>query len=222
FVRDDQPHAETAAQLGLAMRDELIALQGHGITVVQIDEPGLGEGMPLRRSERPGYLAWATKAFRLASAAAASATQVHTHMCYADLADVLDALEDLDVDVVSFEAARSHVALIGDLADADYRGGAGPGVYDVHSPVVPTAAEIASLLRRAIDAVGAERLWVNPDCGLKTRRYDEASAALAHMVDGARSVRAELEDGALKAARVTKLSESPGTNGGGPRNGRMQ
>jgi 5-methyltetrahydropteroyltriglutamate--homocysteine methyltransferase len=196
FVRDDQPEADTAAQLGLAIGDELTDLQAAGTAIIQVDEPALREGMPLRVAERLGYLAWATRAFRLATQAAAVATQVHTHMCYAELADVVDVLEDLEVDVVSFEASRSHLALLGDLRHVRYRGGVGPGVYDVHSPLVPAAAELETLLRRALGDVGADRLWVNPDCGLKTRRYDEVTAALAHMVAAARTLRAEL-DGSL-------------------------
>ena len=192
FVRDDLPRADVAAQLGLALADEVADLQRMGTAVVQIDEPALREGLPLRRGERAGYLAWATRAFRLASSAAVSATQVHTHMCYAELADVVDVLADLDVDVASFEAARSAMALLGALGDAAYQGGVGPGVYDVHSPQVPAADEIASLLRRAVGSVGPERMWVNPDCGLKTRSYAEVSAALANMVAAARQVRAEL------------------------------
>ncbi|MGH9089077.1 MAG: 5-methyltetrahydropteroyltriglutamate--homocysteine S-methyltransferase, partial [Acidimicrobiales bacterium] len=153
-----------------------------------------------RHEARPEYLRWATRSFRLASSAAVTATQVHTHMCYAELADVLDVVADLDVDVASFEAARSHMGLLGALADARYQGGVGPGVYDVHSPQVPTVAEIVTLLRRAAGAVGSGRLWVNPDCGLKTRADDEAAEALARMVDAARAVRADL--GASASASV--------------------
>lgn len=192
YVRDDQPLAETAAQLGLALGEELSDLEAAGVAVVQVDEPALREGMPLRQSGRPGYLAWATRAFRLVVRSAAPGTQVHTHMCYAQLADVVDALDELEVDVVSFEAARSHMALLGALRGAGYQGGVGPGVYDVHAPLVPSSEAIATLLRRALAAVGSERLWVNPDCGLKTRRYEEVTAALSHMVTAARTVRTEL------------------------------
>ena len=192
FVRDDLPRADVAAQLGLALAEEVADLQCTGIAVVQIDEPALREGLPLRRGERAEYLAWASRAFRLASSAAVSATQVHTHMCYAELADVVDVLAELDVDVASFEAARSAMALLPALGDAAYQGGVGPGVYDVHSPQVPTEGDIASLLRRAVGAVGPERLWVNPDCGLKTRGYGELTEALTNMVAAARQVRAEL------------------------------
>ena len=216
FVRDDLPRADVAAQLGLALAEEVADLQCTGTAVVQIDEPALREGLPPRRSERGAYLAWATRAFRLASSVAVSATQVHTHMCYAELADVVDVLADLDVDVASFEAARSAMTLLSALGDATYQGGVGPGVYDVHSPQVPAADEIASLLRRAAEAVGPERLWVNPDCGLKTRGYAEVTEALANMVAAARQVRAELAAEARRrgstegAARGSPLEVGPG------------
>lgn len=189
FVRDDQPEADTAAQLALAIREEVADLQAAGIAIIQVDEPALREGFPLRRHERDEYLAWATRAFRLVSSAALPDTQVHTHMCYAQLGDVVGVLADLDIDVVSLEAARSQMRLIGELEHASYRGGVGPGVYDVHSPRIPDVWEIESLLRRAVETVGAERLWVNPDCGLKTRRYGETVEALRNMVEAARRVR---------------------------------
>jgi len=192
FVRDDQPEADTAAQLALALREELADLQADGTTIVQVDEPALREGLPLRRQEQPTYLAWATRAVRIVTSAAAPSTQVHTHMCYAQLGDVVDVLDDLDVDVVSLEAARSQMQLVRALAAALYRGGVGPGIYDVHSPRVPEVEEMALLLRRALRAVGPDRLWVNPDCGLKTRTYAEVTAALTHMVAAARLVRHEL------------------------------
>ena len=192
FVRDDLPRGDVAAQLGLALAEEVADLQCAGIAVVQIDEPALREVLPLRRGARAEYLEWATRAFRLAASAALPVTQVHTHMCYAELADVVDVLADLDVDVASFEAARSAMTLLGALGDSTYQGGVGPGVYDVHSPQAPGELDIASHLRRALRGVGPERLWVNPDCGLKTRGYAEVTEALANMVAAARQVRAEL------------------------------
>jgi len=207
FVRDDLARGDVAAQVGLALAEEVADLQCTGIAVLQIDEPALREGLPLRRGERAEYLAWATRAFRLASSAAASFTQVHTHMCYAELADVVDVLADLDVDVASFEAARSAMTLLGALGDATYQGGVGPGVYDVHSPQVPTEDDIVSLLRRAVQAVGAGRLWVNPDCGLKTRGYAEATEALANMVAAARQVRAELSTEAWSEGPAERHAE---------------
>jgi 5-methyltetrahydropteroyltriglutamate--homocysteine methyltransferase len=196
-------------------------LQCAGIAVVQIDEPALREGLPLRRGERAEYLAWATRAFRLSSSAAASSTQVHTHMCYGELADVVDVLADLDVDVASFEAARSAMTLLGALGHATYQGGVGPGVYDVHSPQVPTPDDVASLLRRAVQAVGAGRLWVNPDCGLKTRGYAEATEALANMVAAARQVRAELAAEVRRQAPAARDAQaSPGSAHPDPGEGR--
>jgi 5-methyltetrahydropteroyltriglutamate--homocysteine methyltransferase len=195
FVRDDQPESETALQLALAIRDELVDLQSAGIAVIQVDEPGLREGLPLRRGDHAGYLAWATRAFRAVTAPADAQTQIHTHMCYAQLGDIVEALGELDIDVVSLEAARSGMALATDLQAADYRGEVGPGVYDVHNPGVPTVAEIEGLVRRAVEALGPDRVWVNPDCGLKTRRYDQVVPALEHMVAAARQLRAELVNG---------------------------
>jgi 5-methyltetrahydropteroyltriglutamate--homocysteine methyltransferase len=192
FVRDDQSQAATTVQLALAIGDELVDLQAAGTGVIQVDEPALREGLPLRRADRPGYLAWATRAFRLVTSAAGPATQVHTHMCYAQLGDIVDALADLDIDVVSLEAARAGMGLLGDLVDARYRGGVGPGVFDVHSPAVPELDHLVALVGQAVETLGAERLWVNPDCGLKTRRYEEVVPALGRMVTAARQLRAEL------------------------------
>jgi 5-methyltetrahydropteroyltriglutamate--homocysteine methyltransferase len=192
FVRDDQPDRDTADQLALAIRDELVDLQAAGIAIIQVDEPALREGLPLRGNERPQYLTWATRAFRLITSAAAGATQVHTHMCYAELGDIVQALGELDVDVLSFEAARSDMASVDVLHDASYQGGVGPGVYDVHSPWVPEVAAIEGLLRRALEGLGPDRLWVNPDCGLKTRRYEQVLPALDHLVTAARRLRTEL------------------------------
>jgi 5-methyltetrahydropteroyltriglutamate--homocysteine methyltransferase len=203
FVRDDQPERDTADQLALAIRDELVDLQAAGITVVQVDEPALREGLPLRRQERPEYLAWATRAFRLVTSAAAGGTQVHTHMCYAELGDIVDALDELDVDVLSFEAARSDMTVVDVLQHASYQGGAGPGIYDVHSPGVPETTGLETLIRRAIERLGSGRLWVNPDCGLKTRRYEQVLPALDHMVAAARNVRRDVGPEAPDAGALT-------------------
>ena len=205
FVRDDLPHSDVATQIGLALAEEVADLQCMGIAVIQIDEPALREGLPLRRGEQAAYLAWATRAFRLVSSAALSSTQVHTHMCYAELADVVDVIADLDVDVASFEAARSAMTLLDPLGRAAYRGGVGPGVYDVHSPQVPTPHDVASLLRRAVRVVEPSRVWVNPDCGLKTRSYAEVTRALAAMVAATHQVRAEL----AHEVRQREMSERP-------------
>ncbi|MDX6742240.1 5-methyltetrahydropteroyltriglutamate--homocysteine S-methyltransferase [Actinocorallia sp. A-T 12471] len=192
FVRDDQPLAETARQVALALRDEVGDLEAAGIGVVQVDEPALRELLPLRARDHAAYLEWAVGAFRLATSGAADATQIHTHMCYAEFGEIIGAIADLDADVTSVEAARSRMELVGDLRAAGYRNGIGPGVYDIHSPRVPSVEEIELNLRRALQAVDPARLWVNPDCGLKTRAYPETEAALRNLVTAARRVRATL------------------------------
>jgi len=189
FPRDDQPASVTARQLALAVRDEVAELEQAGIGVIQVDEPALREGLPLRRAERPAYLAWAVEAFRLATAGARDETQIHTHMCYSEFGEILDAIDGLDADVTSIEAARSRMELVEDLGQVGYEREVGLGVYDIHSPRVPTVAEMAELLGEALAALGPARLWVNPDCGLKTRGYDEIVAALRNMVAAARTVR---------------------------------
>ncbi|BBA96217.1 putative tetrahydropteroyltriglutamate methyltransferase [Actinacidiphila reveromycinica] len=192
FVRDDQPLGDTARQVALALRDEVTDLEASGTAVIQVDEPALRETLPLRAADRPAYLAWATEAFRLTTAVAGPATQIHTHMCYAEFGDIVRAIDDLDADVISLEAARSHMRVAAELAGHGYPREAGPGVYDIHSPRVPDAQEAAALLREGLAAIPAERLWVNPDCGLKTRGWPETRASLANLVAAARTVRAEL------------------------------
>ncbi|MFD0263758.1 5-methyltetrahydropteroyltriglutamate--homocysteine S-methyltransferase [Kitasatospora indigofera] len=192
FVRDDQPLAETARQVALALRDEVTDLEAAGAAVVQVDEPALRETLPLRAADRPGYLAWATEAFRLTTSGVRADTQVHTHMCYAEFGEIMTAIEELDADVISLEAARSHMRVAHELAAAGYPREVGPGVYDIHSPRVPSTGEAVALLREGLAAIPAERLWVNPDCGLKTRGWAETRASLDHLVEAARLVRAEL------------------------------
>ncbi|TYB49548.1 5-methyltetrahydropteroyltriglutamate--homocysteine S-methyltransferase [Actinomadura chibensis] len=192
FVRDDQPLADTARQVALALRDEIADLEAAGIRVVQVDEPALRELLPLRDADRPAYLDWAVGAFRLATSGAADTTQIHTHMCYSEFGEIIGAIGALDADVTSVEAARSRMELVGDLRAAGYANGIGPGVYDIHSPRVPATEEIEENLRRALLAVEPGRLWVNPDCGLKTRAYPETEASLRNLVAAARRVRAEL------------------------------
>lgn len=191
FVRDDQPREDTCRQIALAVRDEVTDLEAAGIAIIQVDEPALREGLPLRRADRPRYLDWATECFRLATAAVADTTQIHTHMCYAEFADILDAIVALDADVISLEAARSAMDVVRHLTAAGYPAAVGPGVFDVHSPNVPATADLTALIRRAADALGRDRIWVNPDCGLKTRRAEEVVPALANMVAAARAVRTE-------------------------------
>ncbi|MCP9206760.1 5-methyltetrahydropteroyltriglutamate--homocysteine S-methyltransferase [Streptomyces cucumeris] len=192
FVRDDQPVAETARQVALALRDEVNDLEAAGSSVIQVDEPALRETLPLRAAHRPGYLAWATEAFRLTTSGARPDTQIHTHMCYAEFGDIVQAIDDLDADVISLEAARSHMQVARELAAHGYPREAGPGVYDIHSPRVPSAEEAAGLLRTGLRAIPAERLWVNPDCGLKTRGWPETRDSLENLVTAARTVRGEL------------------------------
>ncbi|MFF5248811.1 5-methyltetrahydropteroyltriglutamate--homocysteine S-methyltransferase [Streptosporangium sp. NPDC000095] len=192
FVRDDQPLAQTARQVALALRDEITDLEATGIGIVQVDEPALRELLPLRKDDQDVYLAWAIGAFRLATSGAADSTQIHTHMCYSEFGEIISPIADLDADVTSVEAARSHMELLPYLTEVGYANGIGPGVYDIHSPRVPTTEEIEDNLRNVLQAVPADRLWVNPDCGLKTRGYPETRAALANMVAAARTVRADL------------------------------
>lgn len=190
FVRDDQPLADTANQVALAIRDETVDLQSAGIAVIQVDEPALRELLPLRRAAQDDYLRWAVGAFRLATSGVADSTQIHTHLCYSEFGDVIGAIADLDADVTSIEAARSHMEVLDDLNAIGFSNSVGPGVYDIHSPRVPSTEEMAESLRAALRAVPAERLWVNPDCGLKTRNSDEVSASLKNMVAAAQEVRA--------------------------------
>ncbi|MFD5638223.1 5-methyltetrahydropteroyltriglutamate--homocysteine S-methyltransferase [Streptomyces sp. NPDC127077] len=192
FVRDDQPLGDTARQVALALRDEVNDLETAGTSVIQVDEPALRETLPLRGADRPAYLAWATEAFRLTTGGVRPETQIHTHMCYAEFGDIVQAIDDLDADVISLEAARSHMQVARELAAHGYPREAGPGVYDIHSPRVPSTAEAAELLRTGLKAIPAERLWVNPDCGLKTRGWPETRASLENLVAAAREVREEL------------------------------
>jgi len=191
FVRDDQPLADTANQVALAIRDETVDLQAAGIAIIQVDEPALRELLPLRRARQGEYLRWAVGAFRLATSGVADSTQIHTHLCYSEFGEVIGAIADLDADVTSIEAARSHMEVLGDLNSAGFSNSVGPGVYDIHSPRVPSSREMAEALRAALKAVPPQRLWVNPDCGLKTRSVQEVTASLHNMVAAAKEVRAE-------------------------------
>ncbi|WP_075796213.1 5-methyltetrahydropteroyltriglutamate--homocysteine S-methyltransferase [Massilia putida] len=190
FVRDDQPRALTCAQIALAIRAEVADLERAGIGIVQIDEPALREGLPLRRAARDAYLAWAGRAFRIAAGGAGDATQIHTHMCYAEFNDILPAIAALDADVITIETSRSDMELLDGFGAFAYPNEIGPGVYDIHSPRVPATGDMMRLLRKAGAVVPADRLWVNPDCGLKTRAWAETEAALRNMVAAARQLRA--------------------------------
>ncbi|MEV7403056.1 5-methyltetrahydropteroyltriglutamate--homocysteine S-methyltransferase [Streptomyces sp. NPDC091267] len=192
FVRDDQPLGDTARQVALALRDEVEDLESAGTSVIQVDEPALRETLPLRAADHAAYLAWATESFRLTTSGVRPDTQIHTHMCYAEFGDIVQAIDDLDADVISLEAARSHMQVARELAAHGYPREAGPGVYDIHSPRVPDADEAAALLRKGLKAIPAERLWVNPDCGLKTRGWPETRASLENLVTAAHTVRGEV------------------------------
>jgi 5-methyltetrahydropteroyltriglutamate--homocysteine methyltransferase len=189
FVRDDEPRAAVCAQVALALRDEVADLEAAGIGMIQVDEPAIREGLPLRRGNWANYLRWAVDGFRLASAGVRDETQIHTHMCYADFGDILPAVAAMDADVLSIETSRSRMELLEDFGRFAYPNEVGPGVYDIHSPRVPSADEMAQLLRRAATVLPPERLWVNPDCGLKTRGWPEVEAALRNLVEAARHLR---------------------------------
>ncbi len=192
FVRDDQPRQRTALQIALALRDEVRDLEQAGIGIIQIDEPALREGLPLRQSRWADYLDWSTHAFRVACAVAGDATQIHTHMCYAEFNDILPQIAALDADVITIETSRSAMALLDGFGSFRYPNQIGPGVYDIHSPAVPSTAAMLALLQRAAQVIPPAQLWVNPDCGLKTRGWAETEAALANMVEAARTMRKAL------------------------------
>jgi 5-methyltetrahydropteroyltriglutamate--homocysteine methyltransferase len=190
FVRDDQPLADTARQVALALRDEIADLEASGIRIIQVDEPALRELLPLKLADQPAYLDWSVGAFRLATGGAAARTQVHTHLCYSEFGVVIDAIRKLDADVTSIEAARSRMEVVDDLAASGFDHGIGPGVYDIHSPRVPSTEEVRAMLERAVGSIPPTRLWVNPDCGLKTRGYEETVASLEHIIAATKAVRA--------------------------------
>jgi 5-methyltetrahydropteroyltriglutamate--homocysteine methyltransferase len=189
FVRDDQPRERTALQIAGALRDEVGDLEAAGIAVIQVDEPAFREGLPLRRDEWDTYLNWASRAFRVATTGVAPETQIHTHMCYSEFNDIIDSIASLDADVITIETSRSDMELLEAFSDFEYPNEIGPGVYDIHSPNVPSVEEIVRLMRRAAERIPAERLWVNPDCGLKTRRWEEVRPALTNMVAAAEVLR---------------------------------
>lgn len=192
FPREDVSREAQARQLALAIGDEVLDLEAAGIRIVQIDEAAFREGLPLRQAQWQSYLDWATEAFRLCAAGVRDETQIHTHMCYSEFNDVIESIAAMDADVITIETSRSDMELLEAFEAFDYPNEIGPGVYDIHSPRVPDASEMANLLRKAARRIPAERLWVNPDCGLKTRGWAETEAALIHMVAAARQLRAEL------------------------------
>jgi len=192
FVRDDQPLGDTANQVALALRDEIADLEAAGIAIIQVDEPAIRELLPLRREDHKAYLDWSVASFRLATAGVREDTQIHTHLCYSEFGQIMDAIDGLDADVTSIEAARSKMEILADIVKAGYPRAVGPGVYDIHSPRVPSEAEVTELLSEAVNVIDVDQLWVNPDCGLKTRRYEEVTPSLERILAATRTVRATL------------------------------
>lgn len=186
FVRDDQPRSLTCKQIALAIRDEVTDLEKAGIRIIQIDEPAIREGLPLRKSEWQNYLQWAVEAFRISASGVEDSTQIHTHMCYSEFNNIIKNIADMDADVITIECSRSQMELLNAFADFKYPNEIGPGVYDIHSPRVPSKEEMVELLKKAQAVIPAQQLWVNPDCGLKTRHWDETEKALKAMVEASK------------------------------------
>jgi 5-methyltetrahydropteroyltriglutamate--homocysteine methyltransferase len=189
FVRNDQPRSETCTQIALAIRDEVVDLENAGIKIIQIDEPAIREGLPLRKEEWATYLDWAVKAFRISASGVKDDTQIHTHMCYSEFNDIIQNIADMDADVITIECSRSQMELLDAFADFNYPNEIGPGVYDIHSPRVPSSTEMVQLLEKASAVIPIDQLWVNPDCGLKTRHWEETKKALIEMVAAAQEMR---------------------------------
>ncbi|MGC0151101.1 5-methyltetrahydropteroyltriglutamate--homocysteine S-methyltransferase [Chromobacterium vaccinii] len=192
FVRDDQPRSVSCQQLALAIRAEVLDLEKAGVKVIQIDEAALREGLPLRRAQWDEYLQWAVESFRITANGVGDETQIHTHMCYSEFNDIIQSIADMDADVITIETSRSDMELLDAFDDFNYPNEIGPGVYDIHSPNIPSEEHIVQLMKKAAERIPAERLWVNPDCGLKTRQWNEVIPALTHMVAAARALRATL------------------------------
>ena len=193
FVRDDQPRKTTALQIAFAIRDEVCDLENAGIKIIQIDEAALREGLPIRKSNWAEYLKWAVEAFRISASGVGDRTQIHTHMCYSEFNDIIHAIADMDADVISIETSRSNMELLNAFINFKYPNEIGPGVYDIHSPRVPKQEEMENLLDKALSVLKPEQIWVNPDCGLKTRDWPETKLALKYMVDATKALRARLQ-----------------------------
>ena len=189
FVRNDQPRAVTMKQIALAIRDEVVDLEKAGIKVIQIDEPAIREGLPLRKRDRKAYLDSAVEAFRISASGVKDETQIHTHMCYSEFNDIIDHIAMMDADVITIECARSQMELLDAFVKFKYPNEIGPGVYDIHSPRVPSVDEMVALMRKAAQVINPAQLWVNPDCGLKTRGWAETEASLRNMVEAAKKLR---------------------------------
>jgi 5-methyltetrahydropteroyltriglutamate--homocysteine methyltransferase len=192
FVRDDQPRSLCAMQIALAIRDEVDDLQNNGITMIQVDEAAFKEGYPLRRENRALYEQWALESFLLSTAVAHKETQIHTHMCYSEFTDIIKTIESMDADVISIETSRSGNRLLRIFKETGYAQEVGPGVYDIHSPRVPSVEEMETQIHTLLEVLPAKQLWINPDCGLKTRGWSETKAALVNMVEATKKVRATL------------------------------
>ncbi|MDN5896423.1 MAG: 5-methyltetrahydropteroyltriglutamate--homocysteine S-methyltransferase, partial [Nocardioides sp.] len=212
FVRDDQPRSVTADQLALALRDEVADLEAAGIGIIQVDEPALRELLPLRREEQAAYLDWAVKSFRLATSGVRVETQIHTHLCYSEFGEIIEAIDGLGADVTSVEAARSNMELLTDVAQHGFGAAIGPGVYDIHSPRVPDEAEVNDLITAALGSLPPKKLWINPDCGLKTRGYAVSYPALRNWGGAAKTPRAGVSPPPPRAIG----------GGGGPTTGGME
>jgi 5-methyltetrahydropteroyltriglutamate--homocysteine methyltransferase len=195
FVRDDQPREQTCRQIALAIRDEVLDLEKAGARAIQMDEAALREGLPLRRADQDAYIRWAVDCFRLASNGIADETQLHSHMCYSEFNDMIEHIARMDADVLLIEASRSRMELLNAFRDYSYPNAIGPGVYDIHSPRIPSVAEIDQLLDEAEARIPREQLWVTPDCGLKTRTWDDVIPALTHLMDATRRRRARVTAG---------------------------
>jgi 5-methyltetrahydropteroyltriglutamate--homocysteine methyltransferase len=192
FVRNDQSRDTTANQIALAIRDEVVDLEEAGIKIIQIDEPAIREGLPLRKNEWKNYFDWAVKAFRISASGVQDDTQIHTHMCYSEFNDMIEAIADMDADVITIETSRSQMELLDAFVKFNYPNEIGPGVYDIHSPRVPTQEEIHDLLQKALKVLPIQNIWVNPDCGLKTRGWDETTKALKNMVKATKQLREDV------------------------------
>ena len=193
FVRNDQPRAITCKQIALALRDEVSDLEKAGIKIIQIDEPALREGLPLKKGDWQYYLGWAVDAFKLTSSGVNDCTQIHTHMCYAEFNDIIEAIANLDADVITIETSRSDMELLDAFREYNYPNQVGPGVYDIHSPRVIEASDMIRLIHKAQESIAAEQLWINPDCGLKTRGWSEVETCLTNMVQAATELRKEAQ-----------------------------
>jgi 5-methyltetrahydropteroyltriglutamate--homocysteine methyltransferase len=212
FVRDDQPRSVTTQQIALAIRDEVVDLETAGIGIIQIDEPAFREGLPLKKSDWAAYLDWAAAAFRISASGVANQTQIHTHMCYSEFNDILPAIAAMDADVITIETSRSDMELLTGFGTFKYPNEVGPGVYDIHSPRIPPVEDMLRLIAKAAEVVPVEQLWVNPDCGLKTRNWPETEAALANMLEATRQARQHLSQYG-RLPEFAALTAKPYVNG---------